>query len=459
MPDNEKEKLSDRYFFKKKKAVSDLLKLKRFGDVSLKNKYITHFVRRRRKKNKLDLLSFDRVLDVNCKKGYVEAEGLTSFLDILNRTLEQGYMPAVVPDYRNITIGGAISGLGVEATSFRYGMVHENLLQADVLTGSGKVIEVSEKKNAGLFAGLINSLGTLGYITRCKIKIIPVKKYVYVKFNYFNDVGEFFKFINKRNGNVNFLDGIIFGRHKQVVISGYFSDKKKGKLFNIYETSWFDFLHNSKVNETYVMLKDYIWRWDADVFWGTRELGRLEKIFKIPIFRKTILRPVLRSDRLLKLHHFLAYNFGLPNFFTTFFGRKEQLIQDVGVYPEKSVEFMKWFDREIAFYPLWICPVKRIHPKKYFPLFIWKGDFINDFGFYGYKKLKDGTPAGYYNKKLEKKLRKIQGVKGLYSTSFYSKDDFWKVYDHKRYQKIKRKYDPDGIFPDLYEKAVGTTTK
>ena len=62
--------------------------------------------------------------------------------------------------------------------------------------------------------------------------------------------------------------------------------------------------------------------------------------------------------------------------------------------------------------------------------------------------------AGYYNKKVEAKALELNGKKGLYSTAYYDEETFWKIYNRPRYAQLKRKYDPDGVFRDLYEKCV-----
>ena len=310
-----------KYNEEKTRVLYQFRELKLNKDVTLKSKYSTHFVRRRVKKNILNLLSLKHILDVNTKEKYVEAEGLATFSDILEATVKKGFMPAVVPDFRSITIGGAISGLGIEATSFKYGMVHENILDVEVLTGTGEILEASEKKNPDLFVTLVNSLGTLGYILKCKMKIVPVKKYVRVRLFYFSDLKRFFDFVSIKEEKTDFLDGIIFGPEKQIVMSGHFTDviENGEKIFDIYRSSWSKYLEKTDDTEIYFFLEDYIWRWDADVFWGTKELGPIGNLFNNAFLRRTLLKPLLRSDRLLKIHHLLAYNHSLPNFFTFVF--------------------------------------------------------------------------------------------------------------------------------------------
>ena len=45
-----------------------------------------------------------------------------------------------MPQLRTITLGGAVTGLGIESTSLRNGLPHESVLEMDVLTGSGEVV-------------------------------------------------------------------------------------------------------------------------------------------------------------------------------------------------------------------------------------------------------------------------------------------------------------------------------
>ena len=41
---------------------------------------------------------------------------------------------------RRITIGGAVTGLGIESTSFTHGLPHESVIEMEILTGDGRVV-------------------------------------------------------------------------------------------------------------------------------------------------------------------------------------------------------------------------------------------------------------------------------------------------------------------------------
>jgi hypothetical protein len=51
-------------------------------------------------------------------------------------------------------------------------------------------------------------------------------------------------------------------------------------------------------------------------------------------------------------------------------------------------------------------------------------------------------------------VTELGGHKGLYSTSFYSKDEFWNRYNGSEYAELKAAYDPGRRLADLYEKCV-----
>src|SRR5665647_3709720 len=69
-------------------------------------------------KRRMDLSGFCHVLDIDTAGGWVDVEGLTTYEELVAQTLPHGVMPAVVPQLKTITVGGAAAGVGIEATSF-----------------------------------------------------------------------------------------------------------------------------------------------------------------------------------------------------------------------------------------------------------------------------------------------------------------------------------------------------
>ncbi len=70
-------------------------------------------------KQRLDVRAFNEVLAVDAAGGWVEAEGMVTYERLVDACLPHGVMPAVVPQLKSITLGGAAAGVGIEASSFR----------------------------------------------------------------------------------------------------------------------------------------------------------------------------------------------------------------------------------------------------------------------------------------------------------------------------------------------------
>ena len=55
---------------------------------------------------------------------------------------------------------------------------------------------------------------------------------------------------------------------------------------------------------------------------------------------------------------------------------------------------------------------------------------------------------------IERKVSDLAGHKSLYSDAFYSREEFDELYGGEIYPTVKKTYDPDSRFLDLYAKAV-----
>jgi len=53
---------------------------------------------------------------------------------------------------------------------------------------------------------------------------------------------------------------------------------------------------------------------------------------------------------------------------------------------------------------------------------------------------------------LEEKTFEAGGIKTLIGRNHYVRERFWQVYNSDNYREAKRRLDPRGAFPDLYEK-------
>ena len=109
-------------------------------------------------RQKLGVRHFNRVIHVDEKERYAEVEGMTTYEDLVRETLPFQLMPSVVPQLKSITIGGATAGVGIESSSFKYGFVHETILEIDILLPDGTIaVATKDNEHRELFFGFANS--------------------------------------------------------------------------------------------------------------------------------------------------------------------------------------------------------------------------------------------------------------------------------------------------------------
>ena len=72
---------------------------------------------------------------------------------------------------------GRSPGSASSRRRFRNGLPHESVLEMDILTGAGEVVTARpDNEHADLFDAFPNSYGSLGYATRLRIELEPVRR-------------------------------------------------------------------------------------------------------------------------------------------------------------------------------------------------------------------------------------------------------------------------------------------
>ncbi len=399
------------------------------------------------KRRRLDVRGFKEVLRVG--DGAVEAEGMIPYEALTAACLQHGVMPAVVPQLKTITLGGAVAGVGIESSSHRYGLVHDTMLELDVLLGDGRVVSFSAtNEHADLFHGFPNSYGTLGYALRVKAKTIPVKKYVRLSHLPFTDGETYFKELEKqlRAGEADFVDGTIFSPQQMYITLGRFTDSAPYTSDYTYEHIYYRSIAEKR--EDYLTTHDYLWRWDTDWFWCSKNVLAQNWFFRKFLFGKDRLgsrtyTKIMRWNSRVGVTRKIEGVLGLHS---------ESVIQDVDIPIERAAEFLDFYSKHIQLWPTWVCPIG--HASKRFTLYPIRHEWYVNFGFWDVKRTREAHAPGYFNRLIEEKVHELGGIKSLYSDSFFPERDFYKRYGGPAYDALKAKYDPASAFPRLYEKCV-----
>ncbi|UUV36457.1 FAD-binding oxidoreductase [Amycolatopsis roodepoortensis] len=400
----------------------------------------------------LDVSGFTHVLDVDPLARTADVEGMVTYEQLVDATLPHGLMPLVVPQLKTITLGGAVTGLGIESSSFRNGLVHESVLEMELLTGDGRIVVARpDNEHSDLFHGFPNSYGTLGYALRLKIELEPVKPYVRLHHVRYENTEEYFTALGEacRDGSADFVDGTVFGPGEQYLTLGTFTTSAPATS----DYTWLDIYYKSiRSRETdHLSVRDYLWRWDTDWFWCSRAFGVQHRLPRLllgrRLLRSSVYWKVVALDRRFGIAAKLLKLRRLPP--------EETIVQDIEVPQSRAAEFLDFFRREIPISPVWICPLKQRPGGVNSPLYELDPEtlYVN-FGFWSAVPLDPGEAPDTHNRLIEAEVTRLGGRKSLYSDSFYTEDEFWRLYNGDAYRKLKTAYDPDGRLLDLYAKCV-----
>jgi FAD/FMN-containing dehydrogenase len=408
----------------------------------------------------LDTSGLTGVLAVDPETRTAEVAGMCTYEDLVAATLPYGLSPLVVPQLKTITLGGAVSGLGIESASFRNGLPHESVLELDILTGAGELLTASRSEHCDLFRAFPNSYGTLGYSTRLRIELEPAAPFVALRHIRFHSLPALVAAAERiidtggQGGTpVDYLDGVVFSRDesylcvgRRTATPGPVSDYTGQKIY--YRSMQHDTPGVESAKDDRLTTHDYFWRWDTDWFWCSRAFGvqnpRLRRWWPRRYRRSSVYSKLVTLDRRFGISDRIEARNGRP--------ARERVVQDVEVPIGRCREFLEWFLDSVPITPIWLCPL-RLRDREGWPLYpIPAGHSYVNIGFWS--SVPAGDSAGSTNRAIEAKVSELDGHKSLYSDSYYTRDEFEALYGGEAYQTVKKSYDPDSRLLDLYAKAV-----
>ena len=411
----------------------------------------------------LDVSGLTGVIEIDPTTRTAEVQGMCTYEDLVASTLPYGLIPFVVPQLRTITLGGAVTGLGIESTSFRNGLPHESVLEMDILTGAGDVVTATpDNEHARLFATFPNSYGSLGYATRLRIELEPVRQRAALRHLRFHDARSLAEAIDEIVGSgehggtrVDGLDGVAFSPDELYLTLATWTDDARPASDYTGQQIFYRSLQERSTD--LLTMHDYLWRWDTDWFWCSAAFGvqdpRLRRLWPRRWRRSDVYRRLVALDRRFDVIDRLDHRAGRP--------QRERVIQDVEVTVDRLPEFLEWFDAEVGMRPVWLCPLRlreidgRARAWPSYPLE--PGTTYVNVGFWGTVPVGDDAPHGPVNRAIEARVHELGGHKSLYSEAFYERDAFDRLYGGGNLAEVRRQYDPEGRLSPMYEKVVTRT--
>jgi len=374
---------------------------------------------------------------------------------LIEVTTKYGLLPPVVMEFPGITVGGGFSGQAFESSSFKYGGFDATIDMIEIVLGDGELTTASKTDKPDLLYGAAGSLGTLGVVTLLRICLVPARKYVQLTYQPVSDVHHALRTFEsaRKDSKLDYMEGVQFGIEEGVVMTGHLTDDANActeiHRFNRASDQYFyirakEMMHRKSATTVLVPLVDYLFRYDRGFFW-TSEFAFY--YFMLPFNRVTrwLLDDLLHTRRGYQALH----KSGLG---------KRYVIQDLLIPWEESTEFVEYAQSIIPGYPLWLCPYRHDRDPCKVPMTSTtpgsekpRSEMLLDVGVWG-QGPRDRSEFINVNRAIERKTHELGGLKVLYAEAFYTEDEFWDIYDRKRYEGIRTKYRA-GSLPNIYAKC------
>lgn len=389
---------------------------------------------------------------------------------LVDATLKHGLVPPVVMEFPGITVGGGFAGTGGESSSFRHGLFDRSVNWIEIVLANGDVVIASPDENPDLFHGASGTFGTLGVTTLFEMKLLQAKDFVRLTYIPVSGAPEALSVISEemKDPSVDYLDGILFARHRGVVCTGRLTsgndDNDKGlkvQRFNRARDPWF-YMHASDVCDAeswstptreLVPLVDYLFRYDRGSFWTA---SYAFQYFFTPFNAVTrwLLDPLMRARVMYHALHKSGFS-------------HRYIIQDLALPRPNAEQFLDYIHDAFSCYPLWLCPIRQqdlksasLHPHC---LTAASTENRNAVAAEGYDPILMNVgvwcpgPASHEafveaNRSLEHKLYSLGGMKWLYAHAYYTEDEFWKIYNRDWYDRLRKKYHATSL-PTVYDKV------
>lgn len=417
---------------------------------------------------KIDFSSLNEILSIDTEERVAMVEPSVTMESLVKATLKYQLIPLVVPEFKSITIGGAIMGAALESSSHLFGQFNDTCIEYELLTASGQKIIASKDVNSDLFYGVSGSYGTIAFLTAIKIKLIPAKKYVKLNYQRFSNISKLLDFFGKKS-QAHFLEGGAFRSDLFLGVAGELTDSKESNHHtqNHYFSKWFT-SHTHKIAtqfETFqetMPLEQYLFRYDRGAFWIGYYLLSLPILFrlifrrplkitnsflqkkityKVPFFFRFFLGALFSSKRLYKIWHKLAADIR----------QKYLVIQDFYTPLSEVDAFFQFVFKKTAIFPIWFALIKGTQTPQYCSPHYGNFDFLVDVGVYGIPENTNDVPKIVSD--LEKENLRLQGKKMLYSFNYYDEKTFTKVFAGTPYQQLREKFDGEKTLLSLYNKV------
>ena len=118
----------------------------------------------------IDMRGLDRIGPLDDERRTLWVQAGATWRQVVGYVRPRGWMPLVLTNNLDTTVGGTLSTGGVGQSSHRYGTQANNVDELEVVTGDGRLLHCSATENAPLFDATRAGLGQFSLITRAHLR-------------------------------------------------------------------------------------------------------------------------------------------------------------------------------------------------------------------------------------------------------------------------------------------------
>jgi cytokinin dehydrogenase len=124
----------------------------------------------------VDLSQCDAIRAPDLAKQTITCEPGATWRGVLARAAASGLGPKVLPLNLDLSVGGTLSAGGFGSTSHRYGVAVSHVTSAEVVLGTGEVVQCGPSIQRPIFDAVLSGLGRCGIIMNAELELVPVPR-------------------------------------------------------------------------------------------------------------------------------------------------------------------------------------------------------------------------------------------------------------------------------------------
>jgi len=93
--------------------------------------------------------------------------------ELVAAALATGQTVPVLNDFMGLSVGGTLSVGGFGGATHRHGLQIDNILELEVVTGTGDYIQCSSERDPTLFESVLGGMGQFAIIVRATVRLVP----------------------------------------------------------------------------------------------------------------------------------------------------------------------------------------------------------------------------------------------------------------------------------------------